>query len=274
MMASCIGAAVLAVAASRAEQQKEIPFADRPLEYRACPPDSEYKPTELAKGKVVVAIPSRFCYEEPARHFVYEETNDTAAITARVYYTEEGKVKRDAWSTRNGYHSIARQFIIIYKKESVIYELWFRSNPHADGRGLGDREGAEVMVFTREETGRQKDDGVDGIHDKERNEYVWAHSEYWGIHGEEENSWQSETLDHAVAKIMRFMRRRGYHAHQALREYSVEYNPERSQNPDPIVFTDNELRTLYAWTEKLYEKADKIEKREEKTARTVDSKVK
>ncbi len=283
-LSSIVAGAFLVIAPSYAEEpEKEIAFADRPIEYRACPPESEYnKPTELANGKVVTSIPSRFCYEEPLNGVIYKLKKGEEEFTrAKVYYTEEGTVKRDAWSNRNGYPSMTRQFIIEYGEDNVesIFEgmsrtdeIWFISNPSADGRGLTDRVGGERIYFTRKEENQIRAHDENSavtiiINEAQKNKYTWFHGEvYEGVSGSEENIWQSDALIPIVTKIMRFMRRQGYQAHNALKEYSIDYEPERIPNPDPILLTDKELIQLHKLTKKLYEKADKIEKEEEEKA--------
>ncbi len=241
------GAAFFTASAAAAEQ---IPFRDMPLEYRVCP-DVTQK-VDLEEGKVIKKSSSQFCYAEPHANSVmlFPRTN------VQVFYEEEGKQKKDAWSGPNGYTKNARQLLITYDLNSannetpVNYEIWFITSPEADGRGLYDRVGNELLFLT--ETKKEK---------KMKNDFRWYHGmAYVGVESKEENVWKDNGILMEVEGLMNHLRGKVSRAANKLKQYRITFEqnpfrPEREKDQNPQILNDEEVWNIAERTERIYEHA-------------------
>ena len=230
------GAALFTATAAAAE---EVPFRDMPLEQRVCPDVTQND--DLGAGKVIKKSSSQFCYSEPHADSVmlFPRTN------VQVFYEEEGTQKKDAWSGPNGYTKIVRQLLVRYDLGSTNYEIEFITSPHADGKGLYDREGSELLYLTRIEDGKRM-----------KNDFTYHHGQIGSyVSGKEENVWKENGIIEKVKSLMAYLQEKTYQAAKRLKQYRLTFEPATEKDESPQILSDEEIWKITERTEKIYKHA-------------------
>ena len=231
-----LGAALLTTTAAAAEQ---VAFRDMSLEYRVCPDLTQS--IDGGDERTITKRASQFCYFEPHAEsaMFFPRTN------VQVFYEEEGWQKKDEWSGPNGYTKSIRQLLITYDVGPVNYEIWFATSPQADGRGLYDREGNELLYLTKTENEK-----------KIKNDFRWYHGmAYVGVESKEKNAWKDNGILMKVEHLMVHLRGKVSRAANRLKQYRLTFEPTVEKTRSPEILNDEEIWRIAEKTERIYEHA-------------------
>lgn len=224
------------------------------LEDSVCPATVEL--VKLSEGRNIVFRPLLFCYQESQPEDFL--TKYGYMMNVKAYYTVTGTVVRDSWSGKGGYPQLLRQIIVSYDMNDNHYAIRFITDPKADGRGLADRPGEEVIdIHVTYPDGKI-----------EKNGFIWMHmgGGFIFTHGNnttmKAKAYSQNTFDRPAAKIMRFLRRKTSNAHGQLKLYYIKYMPEKEPNNKSVIFVQEDIEKLHKRIYNLERRADKVNGRE------------